>query len=275
MARSARPEPPRGRARHILLTEAMSGTVSYVMYHVSTSRSGTRRDRSRVSYAAAAFLLVLAAVAALRGVGQTYVSVLEHRNDGAGSAAAKSVRQLAEGRLPPVGLRGNADFAYLRADALLAHYRAADDREEAAHRGAAAIQGFRDALRLRPVWGKGWARLASAKAVVGEPDTELFQSLAHAVHFAPYEPDVQAMVAWAGLSQWDYLPQPAKQLVWSAITTDKADPLTRRETLRWSVDFGLSEYLAPYLDAVGVRQLEAFRRQRAARDAQNAKGRNP
>jgi hypothetical protein len=79
------------------------------------------------------------------------------------------------------------------------------------------------------------------------------------------------MVAWAGLSGWDHLPQQTKRLVWASVTTAMVDAGLRRDILAWSIDFGLSDFLVRHLDDAGLRQLEQLRRQRAARKRPEAK----
>ena len=245
------------------------------MHDPKTSRSGISRRRL-ISYGTGLLLLGLAIQAGLRGIGQTYVGILERRTVEAD--ADNGIPAVRPGRMksPRWGLSDDADFLYLRADLLLTQYRNTSDQGETGSGDAvAALEGFRQALRLRPVWARGWARLAYAKAIVGETDAELFQSLVQALRFGPQEHEVREMVAWVGLSEWHHLPQPTRQLVWPVITRAAGDPTLKRSIVRWSVDFGLSAYLMPYLDVAGVRQAESLSRHREAQPRKSGAGRQP
>lgn len=226
----------------------------------------------RLAAVGTGFLLLGVAIqAALLGAGETYVSELERRSESTAPGPLMPTGQMKRASDLPWGLGEDADFAYLNADLLLKRYLEEAEQERADRdTGEAAVAGFRQALRLRPVWARAWARLAYARAVLGEHDAELSEALATALRFGPHETEVREMVAWVGLAVWDDLPQQTRQLVWPVITRAAGDPALGRNIVRWSFESGLADYLMPYFDESGLRQLEALRRQREAQARKNA-----
>jgi hypothetical protein len=218
------------------------------------------------SLGAGILLLGLAVHAGLRGLGQTYVAVLEQRSGDRVPANPANTQRLRHLPLLPRVLGTDPDFHYVRADMLLSRHGQpsaggdTEDRED----GEAALEALRHALRLRPVWARGWARLAYAKASLGQYDFGLSQALRQALRFGPHEHEVREMVAWVGLSAWDHLPHATRELAWPVIARAAGDPFLRSDIVRWAVDFGLAAYLEPHLDDAGRRQAEALRRHREA-----------
>lgn len=215
---------------------------------------------------AGVLLLGLAVHAALRGLGQTYAEVLEQRAGDRLSEQTANTDWFRDLQSPPWGLGADPDFHYARADILLTRYgRLSEGGGKAEGKdGAAALEALRHALRLRPVWARGWARLAYAKASLGQYDPGFSQALWQALRFGPHEHEVREMVAWVGLSTWDQLPHATRKLVWPVITRAAGDPFLRSDVVRWAVDYGLHAYLDPYLDDAGRHQAEALIRHRDA-----------
>jgi hypothetical protein len=219
-------------------------------------------------------LLGLAVNAGLRGIAQTYVMGLElHAGERVAGKVANTERLRDLPFLPRV-LGADPDFHYVRADMLLSRHRQLSAGGDTAGRkdGEALLEALRQALRLRPVWARGWARLAYAKASLGQYDADLSQALRQALRLGPHEHEVREMVAWVGLSAWDRLPHATRELVWPVIARAAGDPFLRSDIVRWAVDFGMAAYLEPYLDDVGRRQAEALRKHREALARKQAAG---
>ncbi len=65
---------------------------------------------------------------------------------------------------------------------------------------------YRQAIRLRPIWGFAWANYAEANLLAGKGNSETGSALWQAIALAPYEPGVQLKVLLVGFSLWDDLP---------------------------------------------------------------------
>ena len=73
-----------------------------------------------------------------------------------------------------------------------------------------ANEDFRMALRERPTSPFSWANFALSKLYLGEQDDELFQALGRAEELGPWEPEVQQVVIFVGLTVWNRL-NPSQQ----------------------------------------------------------------
>ena len=68
-----------------------------------------------------------------------------------------------------------------------------------------ALIYFRQAVRQRPVSAYSWADVALIKLKLDRTDEEFLNALQQAIVWGPWEPDVQFIVAEAGLATWDKL----------------------------------------------------------------------
>ena len=76
-----------------------------------------------------------------------------------------------------------------------------------------ALGYFRKAAALRPTSSYTWANIALTKHRLNEVDAELRGALSNAVMLGPWEPEVQMVVADAGFSLWDELPDASRSEV--------------------------------------------------------------
>ncbi len=72
---------------------------------------------------------------------------------------------------------------------------------------------IRQAIVLRPVSTNSWGILLRLKKELGEYDTEFRRGLERAVTLGPWEPELQPVVAEAGLSAWAVLPVAEREMV--------------------------------------------------------------
>ncbi len=73
-----------------------------------------------------------------------------------------------------------------------------------------ANANYRLALAQRPTSPFSWANFALTKLYLGEQDDELFRALARAEELGPWQPEVQQMVVFTGLTVWNRL-NPSQQ----------------------------------------------------------------
>jgi len=78
---------------------------------------------------------------------------------------------------------------------------------------ARALEGWREAVRMRPGSPYAWASIALLKVRLGELDAEFYDALERAARYGPWEEPVQITIADAGLAAWRRLTPPAKALV--------------------------------------------------------------
>jgi hypothetical protein len=103
-----------------------------------------------------------------------------------------------------------------RLDMVRADRPGADDAE----RKAALRHGItqiRRAISLRPVSPYGWAILLRLKSGLREYDAEFRRSLERTASLGPWEPELQATVADAGLGAWAALPESERKMVGESI----------------------------------------------------------
>ncbi len=67
----------------------------------------------------------------------------------------------------------------------------------------AALDYYRKAVRLRPVWPYTWIDLALVKYRLGELDKEFYDAWHRSVELGPFEPGVQQVAAGIGLHGWN------------------------------------------------------------------------
>ncbi len=96
-------------------------------------------------------------------------------------------------------------------------WRALMDDEQtgdaATKRRRQALQYFRRAVELRPVWPYGWASLALTKQRLNEVDVDFVHAMTQAIYFGAHDGKVQLMIADAGLAVWRELNPQAQQQV--------------------------------------------------------------
>lgn len=76
---------------------------------------------------------------------------------------------------------------------------------QAAESRNAALQAYREALRVRPSWPNTWARLAHIHYALGNTGADFAQALEQANRLGPYRPAVQEELAGIGLRTWPQL----------------------------------------------------------------------
>ena len=67
----------------------------------------------------------------------------------------------------------------------------------------AALDYYRKAVQLRPVWPYTWIDLALVKYRLGERDKEFYDAWHRGVELGPFEPGVQQVAAGIGLHGWN------------------------------------------------------------------------
>lgn len=222
---------------------------------------------TRIAAAGAGVLLLVAAgYAAVRGLAGVFTDFVDsktaHLADGA-RVDARAWRSAAAFFSSPFGgAPGDADLSRALAGWALLH----------SGRGTATaadpegvVEAFRGVVRLRPSWGKAWARLAYTKAVLDQHDDEFALSLRQAARLAPREVDVRTMILHAGLAGWYGLPEPLRQEVWAQVRQGLADRRLRARTIAMAVEYGLADFLAPDLDAAEKARVDRMMRSRAER----------
>lgn len=98
---------------------------------------------------------------------------------------------------------GNAWALEQKGALKLGQVRGATDPVIAVEAARAALVNFRLALLRRPTSPFSWSNLAVAKLYLGEIDAELFDALAHAAEFGPWEPQAQLSALPVGLAAWN------------------------------------------------------------------------
>jgi len=76
-----------------------------------------------------------------------------------------------------------------------------------------SLSFFRDAVRLRPSWAQAWANLVLIKLRLRQIDSEFLFAMNRAVQLGPAVPEVQQIVAEAGVANWHRIPVATQQLV--------------------------------------------------------------
>jgi hypothetical protein len=76
-----------------------------------------------------------------------------------------------------------------------------------------SLAPVRRAIALCPVSPYGWAILLRIKQGLGEYDAEFRRALSRATTLGPWEPEVQPIVADAGLSAWAVLPEAEREML--------------------------------------------------------------
>jgi len=76
-----------------------------------------------------------------------------------------------------------------------------------------SLSFFRDAVRLRPSWAQAWANLVLIKLRLRQIDSEFLFAMNRAVQLGPAVPEVQQIVAEAGVANWRWIPVATQQLV--------------------------------------------------------------
>jgi len=201
------------------------------------------------------FLLVLAGYEALRGLNHYVTAVLEKRLSEWQKATVSATAEEQESLLaamdrfvfPSAGGKGDVELEAARAELRwLQEGMRSRVRRQSSGPDNSSLDGFREVLRLRPAWGKGWARFAQVKAAHDGYDEELSFALAFATQQAPREQDVLAMVVTSGFSVWDNLGENSKELVWNTARTAMEDTNFRGTILRQAKDVGLADYIQTF-----------------------------
>ncbi len=125
----------------------------------------------------------------------------------------------------------------------------------AGHRNISS-NGYRQAIRLRPIWGFAWANYAEANLLAGKGNSETGSALWQAIALAPYEPGVQLKVLLVGFSLWDDLPSKLRAEVQA--TAKRAVEIDNdvNMIIRTAVQTGRESVLASVLSE--ARHLEAL-----------------
>jgi len=96
-----------------------------------------------------------------------------------------------------------------------------------------ASQLYEEVVARRPVWGMGWAELATARQAAGEPPERVLASLRRAIYFAPQEPLVRRTALQLGTTFLEELPPQDRQtILWVATYTLQHDVRMLREMAR-------------------------------------------
>jgi hypothetical protein len=96
-----------------------------------------------------------------------------------------------------------------------------------------AAQAYEEVVARRPIWGMGWAELATARQAAGEPPELVLASLRRAIYFAPHEPLVRRTALQLGATLRDALaPQDRQTILWVATYTLQHDVRMLREMAR-------------------------------------------
>jgi len=229
---------------------------------------------------AGAVLIGVAVHAANRGLEQYVTSVLEQRMGDWDEVSATMplserhdlIAEVERFALPPSVSQKDVPLVAGQAELDLLRERLRDHPESGLEASETdPLEGFRQALRLRPSWGRGWARFGQVKAMRDEYDDELVFALEFAVQMAPEELDVRALVVSTGFNAWSHLPDSSKELIWSVALEAMESPYMKRHVSRWARSAGLADHLAASLrrqeeDTEG----EAFQPDKAARGANAA-----
>lgn len=214
-------------------------------------------------------LIAISGYAAVRGLNNYAIGILDNHlkdwREAASGASAEDraflVNSMDQFVTPPLGSNGDVDLMASRAELLLL-------REQVLGQGAderiddvpEALDAFREVLRMRPAWGRGWGRFAQVKALKDEYDEELSFALVYAVERAPKEQDVQTLIITTGFGAWEYLPQSSKGLVWTTALKALENPHAKRDILRLAARSGVADYLLPYLEPKDAGMLGSMRK---------------
>ena len=199
-----------------------------------------------------AVLLGAAGFAGLRGVAALLTAEVEART--AQGPAAKSVSgaeplmSAAHSLAPPLGTGADAALAAALAELAFLRFQAGDPGTTP----DSVIDGFRRVIGLRPSWGRAWARYCYVKAVFRQFDDEMAFCLAQSHRLAPLEHDVVAMNLQTGLMAWYELPQDTRKVVWQMVRGALDDAKMRRVAIDLAGDYGLADYVTPYVDVDGA-----------------------
>ena len=109
---------------------------------------------------------------------------------------------------------GNSQYVFDLGE--LYEWRALDEPHWTGHARdfrSQAIDYYRSATQLRPVWALAWINLAKNKIINQQLDDEAMKALEHAITFGSWEYVVHREIIWLGLAVWDYLPIKLQQKV--------------------------------------------------------------
>jgi len=113
----------------------------------------------------------------------------------------------------------NPEIHEILAYAIEGHFFTAVSKEpEAQTVRLLALEHFRKAVILRPVWPYGWANLASIKYRLGQIDDEFFEALHNTVKFGPWEPGLQRLVVELWLNELAAFPQEEHRFVLEVVS---------------------------------------------------------
>jgi hypothetical protein len=109
-------------------------------------------------------------------------------------------------------------------------------------------EGLERALELRPSSASTWANLAADRYRSGDTAHQFVAAVEHAAELGPYEPEVQAMVAFYGLAVWNELNDSARRAVDSMVGAGmKRNPM---EMLQISQRRGRLDVACRHLDGI-------------------------
>ena len=153
-------------------------------------------------------LLYLAWMAGSRGLADVYsrpvINEIRDWQEGKRTLALKDWGRLQADLGKALALDpNNPDTNHFMAIALEGQY--AELPPEAVKAGSArraALDFYRKAVRLRPVWPYTWIDLALVKYRLGELDEEFYTAWHRGVELGPWEPGVQRVAAEIGLHGW-------------------------------------------------------------------------
>lgn len=156
-------------------------------------------------------LLCLAWVAGSRGLADVYarpvINEIRDWQEGKRTLALKDWDRLQTGLEKALALDpDNPDTNHFMALALEGGYADYPPQAVAAEiPRRTALDYYRKAIRLRPVWPYTWIDLALVKYRLGERDAEFYAAWHRGVELGPWEPGVQRVAALIGLHSWSDL----------------------------------------------------------------------